>query len=301
MGDFMIRYIRIGVIVALSAALASVALGTFVPPIPSAPHFFDYFGDGSEPDPDPAGTVTLGGEHNYANFTVPVGATLNIVENFNQPPSSTLIVRSPGTCTIAGTISGRGVTNPVYTIGGEGGGGGGNSSAAGLPAIGVISPSLDFSGGNGGTSGSPGGPGQNGAPLPGPIETFVLDEMVSVVDSAGGMPGGGGAGASNPFDCHNAQPGNGGCGGAGLVLICKEIDFQATALVDLRGQDGFAGASGGGGGGGGGGFFFTYAIAYVHSPASSGTILLDGGLGGAGGGSSAGAGGGGSTGWSRFF
>ena len=48
------------------------------------------------------------------------------------------------------------------------------------------------------------------------------------------------AGAGDPFNCHNGEPGNGGCGGAGLVLVCKEIDFQSTAVVDLRGQDGFA-------------------------------------------------------------
>ena len=90
--------------------------------------------------------------------------------------------------------------------------------------------------------------------------------------------------------------------GAGLVLVCREIDFQSSAVVDLRGQDGFAGAAGaGGGGGGGGGYFFSYAIAYIHSPANSGTVLLDGGHGGAGGDGTAGAGGKGSAGWSKFF
>jgi hypothetical protein len=289
----------------MAAALAVVTLGTYTPPLPPAPHFFDYFGDASEPDPNPPGTVTLGGEHNYVNFTVPAGVTVNIVEDFNNPPSSTLIVRSPGTCTIAGKINGRGAANPVFTIGGVGAGGGGNPSAGGLAALGVISPSLDFSGGAGGASGNPGGAGQDGAPLTNPIKNFILDELPGVVDSSGGMPGGAGGGAANPFDCHNAQPGNGGCAGAGLILVCREIDFQATAVVDLRGQDGFAGAAGpgagGGGGGGGGGYFFSYAIAYIHSPANSGTVRLDGGAGGAGGDSTAGAGGTGSAGWSRYF
>src|SRR5262249_61492942 len=103
----------------------------------------------------------------------------------------------------------------------------------------------------------------------------------------------------------NAQPGNGGCAGAGLVLACREIDFQATAVVDLRGQDGFAGApgpgAGGGGGGGGGGYFFSYAIAYIHSPATTGTLLLNGGIGGAGGDSTTGAGGIGSAGGGGGF
>ncbi|HKD68001.1 MAG TPA: hypothetical protein VKB84_14240 [Candidatus Binataceae bacterium] len=301
----MKQHLRIAVMLAFTAALAVVTLGTYTPPPPAAPHFFDYFGDGSEPDPDASGTVTLAGEHNYVNFTVQAGATVNIVEDFNNPPSSSLIVRSTGTCTIAGTINGRGAANPVYTIGGPGGGGGGNAGAAGLQALGVVSPSLDFSGGAGGASGSPGGAGQGGAPLTGPIKTFVLDELAAVIDSSGGMPGGAGAGAVNPFDCHNAQPGNGGCAGAGLVLACREIDFQATAVVDLRGQDGFAGApgpgAGGGGGGGGGGYFFSYAIAYIHSPATTGTVLLNGGIGGAGGDSTTGAGGIGSAGWSRFF
>jgi hypothetical protein len=303
MGDPMRNYPRIITTVVMAAAVAAVTLGTYTPPLPPAPHFFDYFGDGSEPDPNASGTITLGGEHNYVNFTVQAGATVNIVEDFNNPPSSTLLVRSRGTCTIAGTINGRGAANPVFTIGGVGGGGGGNPSAGGLAALGVISPSLDFNGGAGGVLGSPGGAGQDGVPLANQVKTFILDELPSVVDSSGGMPGGAGASAANPFDCHNAQPGNGGCAGAGLILVCRETDFQATAVVDLRGQDGFAGAPGpgAGGGGGGGGYFFSYAIAYIHSPANSGTVRLDGGVGGAGGDSTAGAGGMGSAGWSRFF
>lgn len=291
--------------IVLALVLALVALGTYTPVPPSAPHFFDYFGDGTESDPNPMGTIALGGDHDYANFTVRAGATVNIVEDFNNPPSSTLIIRSLGTCTIAGTINGRGTANPVFSLGGVGGGGGGNPSASGLGALGVVSPSLDFNGGAGGMAGNPGGAGQDGTPLPDLTKKFILDEMPSVVDSSGGMPGGAGAGAANPFDCHNAQPGNGGCSGAGLILACKEIDFQPTAIVDLRGQDGFAGAAGpgagAGGGGGGGGFFFTYAIAYIHSPANSGTVRVDGGAGGSGGDTTAGAGGRGSAGWSRFF
>ncbi len=293
-------------IVMLSAALAMVTLGTYVPPNGPVAQFFDYFGDGSEADPNPSGTIVLGGEHNYANFTLQAGSTINIVENFDQPPSSTLVIRSPGTCIIAGTINGRGIANPVYTIGGVGGGGGGNPAAAGLQAVGVISVSLAYNGAIGGAAGNPGSPGQDGTTLPDPIKTFVLDEMVDVYDSSGGMPGGAGAGAADPFNCHNGEPGNGGCGGAGLVLACKEIDFQSTVVVDLRGQDGFGGAAGpgagaGGGGGGGGGYFFTYAVAYIHSPANSGVVLLDGGNGGTGGDSTAGAGGAGSPGWSKFF
>ncbi len=301
----MMRELRVIAAVALSAAVAIITLGTYVPPNRPVAQFFDYFGDGAEADPNPAGTVSLEGEHNYVNFTLQAGATINIVENFNQPPSSTLVIRSPGICTIAGTVNGRGVANPVYTIGGVGGGGGGNPSAAGLQAVGVISVSLAYNGGAGGAAGSPGLPGQDAAPLPDPIRTFVLDEIVGVYDSSGGMPGGAGAGAPDPFNCHNAEVGNGGCAGAGLVLVCKEIDFQSTAVVDLRGQDGFAGAgsptAGGGGGGGGGGYFFTYALAYVHSPANTGVVRLDGGLGGSAGDSTAGAGGTGSAGWSKFF
>jgi hypothetical protein len=305
MGDFMRRCLRIIAIGALNAALAAVTLGTYIPPSRPVPQFFDYFGDGSEADPNPSGTVTLGGEHNYANFTLSAGATINIVENFQQPPSSTLVIRSPGLCTIAGTINGRGVANPVYTLGGVGGGGGGNPSAAGLSAVGVISVSLQYTGGAGGSAGNPGGPGQDASSLPDPIKTFVLDEIVGVYDSSGGMPGGAGAGAPDPFNCHNGEPGNGGCSGGGLLLVCKQIDFQSTAVVDLRGQDGFAGAAGpgagAGGGGGGGGYFVTYAVAYVHSPANTGAVLLDGGMGGTGGDSTAGAGGQGSAGWSKFF
>ena len=119
-------------ILLLSMVLALVTLGTYIPPNRPVAQFFDYFGDGSEADPNPTGTIVLGGEHNYANFTLQAGSTVNIVENFDQPPSSTLVIRSPGTCTIAGTINGRGIANPVYTIGGVGGGGGGNPAAAWL-------------------------------------------------------------------------------------------------------------------------------------------------------------------------
>jgi hypothetical protein len=125
----MKNHLRIAATAALMAALAVVTLGTYTPPLPPAPHFFDYFGDGSEPDPNVSGTITLGGEHNYASFTVQAGATVNIVENVNQPPSSSLIVRSPGTCTIAGTINGRAAANPVYTIGGQRAGGAGRDIA----------------------------------------------------------------------------------------------------------------------------------------------------------------------------
>jgi hypothetical protein len=185
----MRNYPRIITTVVMAAAVAAVTLGTYTPPLPPAPHFFDYFGDGSEPDPNASGTITLGGEHNYVNFTVQAGATVNIVEDFNNPPSSTLLVRSRGTCTIAGTINGRGAANPVFTIGGVGGGGGGNPSAGELAALGVISPSLDFNGGAGGVLGSPGGAGQDGVPLANQVKTFILDELPSVVDSSGGMPG----------------------------------------------------------------------------------------------------------------
>ena len=120
----MMRELRVIAAVALSAAVAIITLGTYVPPNRPVAQFFDYFGDGAEADPNPAGTVSLEGEHNYVNFTLQAGATINIVENFNQPPSSTLVIRSPGICTIAGTVNGRGAANPVYTIGGVGGGGG---------------------------------------------------------------------------------------------------------------------------------------------------------------------------------
>jgi hypothetical protein len=301
----MMKYLQAFATIVLAAALALITLGTYVPPAPQVPPFFNYFGDGSEADPNPTGTMTLWGDHNYANFTVPAGAMVNIVENFNQPPASALVVRSSGTCTIAGTINGRGVANPVYTIGGIGGGGGGNPSADGLQALGVISPSLSFNGANGGAMGNPAGAGVDAAVLPDALRPFVLDELIAVFDSAGGMPGGAGAGAPDPFNCHNAEAGNGGCAGAGLVLVCRKIDFQSSAVVDLRGQDGFAGApgtpAGGGGGGGGGGYFFTYATAYIHSPANSGTVMLAGGAGGSAGDGTAGAGGKGSAGWSRFF
>jgi hypothetical protein len=305
MGNFMMRYLRAAAAAGFAIVLALMTLGSYAPPPRQVPPFLTYFGDGAEADPDPAGTITLSGDHNYANFTVPSGATVNIGEDFTQPPASVLLVRSPGTCTIAGTINGRGVANPVYTIAGIGGGGGGNPAAAGLQALGVISPSLTLTGAAGGAMGNPGGAGQDAAPLSDAIQTFVLDAMDSLFDSAGGMPGGAGAGTANPFDCHNAGPGNGGCAGAGLILVCRKIDFQSSAAVDLRGQDGFAGAAGtpaiAGGGGGGGGFFLTYAIAYLHSPANTGTVKLDGGAGGAGGDSTAGGGGKGSPGWSKFF
>ena len=64
MGDYMMKWLRSLAIVILSAALAMITLGTYVPPNRPVVQFFNYFGDGSEADPNPSGTIVLGGEHN---------------------------------------------------------------------------------------------------------------------------------------------------------------------------------------------------------------------------------------------
>ena len=69
----MMRELRVIAAVALSAAVAIITLGTYVPPNRPVAQFFDYFGDGAEADPNPAGTVSLEGEHNYVNFTLQAG------------------------------------------------------------------------------------------------------------------------------------------------------------------------------------------------------------------------------------
>jgi hypothetical protein len=256
-----------------------------------APSWTHFFGDGSEADPNySSGTTNMQGLHYYASWTVGAGATVNIV-NTNagavDRPSGALIIMSPGTCTIAGTIT----TNPngAASNGGGGGGGGGFGAAAG---------------GNGGVSNwggtqfAPGGSGGTSSAVAG-TNGGTPDASAQKYAAWAGpefYPMGGSNGANG-----NAG-GSGGGGGLALVLDCAVINFTGT--INLSGVAGGASttAAQGGGGGGGGGFFI--AAAQTFTAFNVGGINVAGGAGGSCTGACAGsgsAGGNGGNGWFKQF
>ena len=222
------------------------------------PGWLRFLGDGSEGAYScSSGTCILGDEHWFSSLTVASGATL-VPTGGNGP----IIIRSTGTCTVAGTMSDSPSAGAGSTIGGagdfggSGGGGGGGSGAgqSGFPTLAganlVINP-----GGNEGVVGA--GNGGNGT-------SSVQGNTVCC--SAGERPGRRGGGAGGPG---GSSGGPGGTGGGPIVLVCNAIDFTGT--IDVSGGPG-APSSGkryGAGGGGGGGYVILSAVTYI---ANTGTI-----------------------------
>ncbi len=203
-----------------------------------------------------------------------------------------IIIRSPGACTVAGTISnspntgGGGGINVEGDFGGGGGGGGAGATAAGQGGP------LDVGDGwveiaNGGRKGAPpGGAGGNGE-TPNKLQYRPLLSIGSFWP-AGGSLGGAGGGPGG------GQPGN---GGGPVILVCQSIDFTGT--IDVSGGPGGppTANNSGAGGGGGAGYVILSASSYV---ATSGTINTTGGPGGSCNGfTGCGAGGNGGNGWSK--
>jgi hypothetical protein len=107
----------------------------------------------------------------------------------------------------------------------------------------------------------------------------------------------GGAGGGQ----NNAQLKVTAIGGGFLFMSCTTIDYQSTAVTNMNGQVGPVGeAASGGYGGAAGGIAWFAAHTYTHSPASSGTVKVDGGAGSAGG-VARGAGGAGGAGDKEVF
>ena len=139
------------------------------------PTWLRYLADGEAgPYSCTSGTCLLGDERWFSSFSVSAGAT--VVSTANNGP---FIIRSTGTCTVAGTISnsvntahGGGVLNKG-DVGGAGGGGGGGTQAGSAGLSGVADQQLPvIIGGTAGVSG--GGTGGNGtSPIPSQYHTLV--------------------------------------------------------------------------------------------------------------------------------
>lgn len=250
------------------------------------PGWLRYLGDGSSGAFScTSGTCILGDEHWYSSFNVSAGA-LAVTTGANGP----IIIRSTGTCTIAGTLSdspnsGAGVTiTGGGDFGGSGGGGGGGTTAGHNGLSSLADAGLVIN--SGGTAGAAqGGQGGNGiSPI---ISQYRLLLGGGTFWPVGGGKGGQGGGSNG---------GSGGTGGGPIILVCNTIDFTGT--IDVSGGPGAAspGNNTGAGGGGGGGYVILSGISYT---ANAGTINTTGGTGGTcGSNSGCGAGGNGGNGWS---
>jgi hypothetical protein len=266
---------------AILAALSmrSQAQGTMTP------GWLRFLGDGSAgPYSCTSGTCILGDERWFSSFTVSAGANL-VTTGQNGP----IIIRSTGTCMVAGLMSdspnsGAGVTiTGGGDFGGSGGGGGGGSSAGkgGLSTLADANLVINAGGAVGASSGGNGG---NGAsPVAYQYKLLLGGGTFWPVGGAMGGQGGNGGGA-------------GGWGGGPIILVCNTIDFTGT--IDVSGGPGGAspGNSSGAGGGGGAGYVILSAVNYI---ANTGTINTSGGRGGScNSNSNCGAGGNGGNGWS---
>jgi len=256
------------------------------------PTWLRYLANGSAgPYSCTSGTCPLGDERWFSSFSVSAGAT--VVSTANNGP---FIIRSTGTCTVAGTISnsvntahGGGVLNKG-DVGGSGGGGGGGTQAgaAGLPGVADQQLPVIISGTAGVAGGGTGGNGVS--PTPSQYHTLVSSGTPWPVGGAtGGAGGGNGAGTAG---------GTGGNGGGPVILICNTINFTGT--IDASGAPGKPAPANntGAGGGGGGGYVILSAVSFT---ANTGTTKVSGGEGGSCGSfAGCGAGGNGGNGWVYF-
>ncbi len=265
--------------------------------VPNVPAWLLWQGDGSGSALNcTSGTCYATGDNWYSSVTVASGATLAAHYYSGAPLSYAtmpLIIRSTGTCTIAGTISvspntsGDGLTSNTFG-GGSGGGGGGGTNAGSSGSAG------NSGNGNGAAGAAGGGTGGNGnmGSFGGQLERGITSQGVSLSNFLNRAWGGaaGGAGGSSG--------GAGGAGGGVVILDCQTIDFTGT--IDVSGAAGgdSTGNNIGAGGGGGGGF----VIMRSQNLTNSGTINVSGGAGGSCGSyTGCGAGGAGADGWSEVF
>jgi hypothetical protein len=253
----------------------------------TVPAWLQYLGDGSESAPNCSAGCSVNGEHWYASVTVPAGQVM--INN----TSNVLILRSTGTCTIAGTISGSANTGASGVIGASnygGSGGGGGFGAANGTAGSTSSPA------GGGAAGTTGVSGGNGSAPSAQTQHVLLSPSPNIAgtNQAGStslVTYGGGAGGAG-----GSSGGAGGKGGGMVIIDCQTINFTGT--IDASGQNGGAGgANTGGGGGGGGGIVILRALNLTNS----GTINTAAGTGGVIGTGTSTAGGNGGAGWSKAY
>jgi len=302
------------------AATSSTIYRVYVTNSPTAPPALNWYGDGSEADPQVVtnadctasgaptaccsgpgagtctGAQTIQGEHWYANFTVSASSTLTLgnagttnttAQNY---PRAAIIVHSPGVCTVAGAIAGSAIVTGGGGGGTGGGGGGGGSGAAGgngnsAGAFGANSNIAYSTGGNGGATGA-----NVGLSCSSTITASTKQWLSGMINTLGICGGGaGGAGGSGG--------GAGGNGGGCVVLDCATVNF--TGSINVSGANGGVGGSGTGGGGGGGGGAVVLA---AHTfAANTGSVNIGGGSAGTGASGSAGNGGSGCVGWTKTF
>jgi hypothetical protein len=254
----------------------------------SVPPWLQFLGDGSESAPVCTSGCNATGEHWYASLNVPVG---QVMYNSGGGP---LVIRSTGTCTIAGTVSvsvnSGSFAGNTTTANWSGSGGGGGFGAANGTAGASSAP---LAGGSAGTSGVSGGIGnaetaatQKFVASGNPFSGFVSQLSSTFFAVYGGAAGGAGG----------SSGGAGGKGAGTVIIACAVINFTGT--IDATGGNGVAGGANTGGGGGGGG-----GIVIMRSPSftNSGTISTTGGSPGAIGTGTSTAGGTGGAGWSRVF
>jgi hypothetical protein len=238
-----------------------------------------------------SGVCPLGDERWMASFNVSPGAT--VVSKANNGP---FIIRSTGTCTIAGAVSnsantgnGGGVLNKGDIAGAGGGGGGGtNAGTAGLNGVADQQLPVIFGGGGGAAAAGNGGNGGS----PGPSQYHVL------IGAGSQWPIGGATGGSGGGNGSGTTGGAGGVGGGAVIFICQSINF--TGMIDASGGPGQNSPANntGAGGGGGGGYVILSAASFINN---TGTINVSGGTGGTcGTNTGCGAGGNGGNGWTYF-
>jgi hypothetical protein len=254
------------------------------------PGWLQYLGDGA----DGAYSCTSGNcffsdEHWFTSFTVGAGSTA-----YNFAGNGPTIIRSTGTCTIAGTLSNgpnslgsTGLTD-YGDFGGGGGGGGAGSTTGGHSGKWTVGNGwIEIV--NGGAGGNT--PSLNGANGQAPVKTQYRTLLSNgSFWPEGGSPGGSGGGTyGGPF----------GHGGGAVILVCNTINFTGTIDVSGGPGSGPGANNNGAGGGGGAGFAILSANSYT---ATSGTINVAGGPGGTCGGyTGCGAGGSGGNGWSLLI
>jgi len=247
------------------------------------PGWLRYLGPGGNPYSCSSGTCHLADEHWLSSFNVSAGATLAVGSTF-----SPLIIRSTGSCTVAGTIAnnpkvGGGIVLHGDFGGGGGGGGAGEFRNGNQGWVGLGNGSEITGGGRGGVA--PAGSGGNG-------ESTNPGQYHLLLSAGSFWPGGGSVGGSGG----STAGGQGGDGGAIVILVCESMNFTGT--IDVSGGAGSAPTAnnGGAGGGGGGGYVILSASTWV---ANTGTINTTGGVGGSCAGfTGCGAGGNGGNGWS---
>lgn len=255
--------------------------------VPSAAEWnsLGIFGDGSDGSYTSGDNLTPGKVYNFTTFTLNSGDTLTSTTSSNEP----LVILVQGDVDISGTIDLRGKSNGGI-----------------LP----YSAGLKSDGQNGGaTTSTDRGEGKGGRQFP-KDEYFnaITGSLRVPAGSDGGKGGdaeadigGGGGGGGAAFDANGNDgargntgdgfrggtqgPGGAGGAGGGALIIITNGNFNFDGTIDIRGEDGEAGAdvkdSGAGGGGGGGGG--SAHIIYSGNLSNNGNTLIAGGNGGAGG------------------